>query len=72
MGTYGDDNLGKPVSVLRHCYSSLRASLPRFKNDMLQWVLEEAVSRGSPDYEIVERVMLVNFSATHTVSVVRD
>ncbi|TFK79302.1 cytochrome P450 [Polyporus arcularius HHB13444] len=42
---------------------------PGKPNDMLQWVLEEAVPRGSPDYEIVERVMLVNFSATHTVSV---
>ena len=37
---------------------------------MLQWVLEEAVPRGHTDFKIAERIMVLNFVAIHTSSVV--
>ncbi|KAI0800573.1 cytochrome P450 [Fomes fomentarius] len=41
---------------------------PDKPNDMLQWVLEEAIPRNSTDESIVERILLVNFAAIHTSS----
>ena len=38
---------------------------------MLQWILEEAIPRRYPDAKIIERVLVVNFAAIHTSSVVR-
>ncbi|KAH9939336.1 cytochrome P450 [Epithele typhae] len=36
--------------------------------DMLQWLLEEAASKGTPFENVVEKVLLVNFGAIHTSS----
>ncbi|RPD62663.1 cytochrome P450 [Lentinus tigrinus ALCF2SS1-7] len=41
---------------------------PEKPNDMLQWVLEEALPRGQGDYQIAERIMVMNFAAIHTSS----
>ena len=38
------------------------------QNDLLQWVLDEAVPRHSTDAQIAERVLVVNFGAIHTTS----
>ena len=46
-------------------------SLSSSQNDMLQWVLEEAVPRGHTDFKIAERIMILNFVAIHTSSAVR-
>ncbi|KAI0741599.1 cytochrome P450 [Daedaleopsis nitida] len=37
-------------------------------NDLVQWVLEEAIPRNSDDEAIVGRILLVNFAAIHTSS----
>ncbi|KAI0714845.1 cytochrome P450 [Earliella scabrosa] len=37
-------------------------------NDMLQWVLEQAIPRNATDRSMVERILLVNFAAIHTSS----
>ncbi|KAI1793056.1 cytochrome P450 [Ganoderma leucocontextum] len=37
-------------------------------NDMLQWLIDEAVPRNHSDLSIGERIMLVNFAAIHTSS----
>ena len=36
--------------------------------DMLQWLLEEAQSKGTPFDNVVEKVLLINFGAIHTSS----
>ncbi|KAI0699941.1 cytochrome P450 [Cerioporus squamosus] len=41
---------------------------PGKPNDLLQWVLEEALPRRSTDYQIAERIMIMNFAAIHTSS----
>lgn len=38
---------------------------------MLQWILEEAIPRRYTDVKIIERILLVNFAAIHTSSIVR-
>lgn len=38
---------------------------------MLQWLLDEAASRKSADLGVTQRVLLVNFAAIHTSSMVR-
>lgn len=40
--------------------------------DMLQWLLEEAQSKGTPFDNVVEKVLLINFGAIHTSSGVRS
>ncbi|KAM5543922.1 hypothetical protein V8D89_002539 [Ganoderma adspersum] len=37
-------------------------------NDVLQWIIDEAVRRDHSDVSIVERIFLVNFAAIHTSS----
>ncbi|KAH9914911.1 cytochrome P450 [Epithele typhae] len=37
-------------------------------NDMLTWILEQAIPRGSSTDQIVQRVLFVNFAAIHTSS----
>ncbi len=39
---------------------------------MLQWILEEAIPRRYTDVKIIERILLVNFAAIHTSSMVRE
>ena len=34
------------------------------QNDMLEWILEQAIPRSSNDDSIVSRILLVNFAAT--------
>ena len=41
------------------------------KNDMLQWVMDEAAQRTGTDEEVVTRIMLINFASVHTVALVR-
>ncbi|RDX42956.1 cytochrome P450 [Lentinus brumalis] len=41
---------------------------PGKPNDMLQWILEEAIPRRYIDMKIIERILLVNFAAIHTSS----
>ncbi|RPD64698.1 cytochrome P450 [Lentinus tigrinus ALCF2SS1-6] len=41
---------------------------PGKPNDMLQWILEEAIPRSYTDVQIIERILLVNFAAIHTSS----
>ena len=36
--------------------------------DMLQWLLEEAQSKGTAFDNVVEKVLLINFGAIHTSS----
>ncbi|KAM5542434.1 hypothetical protein V8D89_003893 [Ganoderma adspersum] len=36
--------------------------------DMLQWLLEEAQTKGTPFDNVVEKVLLINFGAIHTSS----
>ena len=38
---------------------------------MLQWLMEEEVSRGGRTEAVIERVMITNFAAIHTTSNVR-
>ncbi len=38
------------------------------QNDMLEWVLEQAIPRNSSDESITSRILLVNFAAIHTSS----
>ena len=35
---------------------------------MLQWILEETISRGQTDEAVAERVLLVNFASLHTTA----
>ncbi|KAI1792290.1 cytochrome P450 [Ganoderma leucocontextum] len=37
-------------------------------NDVLQWIIDEAVRRNHSDVSIVERIFLINFAAIHTSS----
>lgn len=37
-------------------------------NDILQWIVEEGISRKTTDYGIVERIFLINFAAIDTSS----
>ncbi|KAM5535893.1 hypothetical protein V8D89_010511 [Ganoderma adspersum] len=37
-------------------------------DDMLQWLIDEAVPQNHSDLTIVERIMLINFAAIHTSS----
>ncbi|TBU42576.1 cytochrome P450 [Dichomitus squalens] len=37
-------------------------------NDMLEWILEQAIPRRCTDEAIVQRILLVNFAAIHTSS----
>ena len=39
-------------------------------NDMLQWLFDEAIRRKNPEWDLAERVLLVNFAAIHTSSTV--
>nr|VWO99889.1 Uncharacterized protein [Ganoderma boninense] len=41
---------------------------PDKPNDMLQWLIDEAVPMGHSDLSVVERIMLINFAAIHTSS----
>ncbi|RDX53553.1 cytochrome P450 [Lentinus brumalis] len=41
---------------------------PGKPNDMLQWVMEEALPRRHTEYQMAERIMGVNFAAIHTSS----
>ena len=38
------------------------------KNDMLQWVMDEAAQRTGTDEEVVTRIVLINFASIHTVA----
>ena len=38
------------------------------QNDMLEWILEQAIPRNSNDESITSRILLVNFAAIHTSS----
>ncbi|KAM5535892.1 hypothetical protein V8D89_010510 [Ganoderma adspersum] len=37
-------------------------------NDMLQWLIDEAVRQNHSDISVIERIMLINFAAIHTSS----
>ncbi|KAI0765883.1 cytochrome P450 [Trametes elegans] len=39
-------------------------------NDMLQWIMNEALPRGSSNAEIVERILILNLAAIHTSSII--
>ncbi|PIL33520.1 cytochrome P450 [Ganoderma sinense ZZ0214-1] len=41
---------------------------PGKPNDMLEWILEQAIPRNSSDESIASRILLVNFAAIHTSS----
>ncbi|TBU58191.1 cytochrome P450 [Dichomitus squalens] len=41
---------------------------PGKPNDLLQWIIEQAIPRGVDDESIAARVLLVNFAAIHTSS----
>ncbi|EJF60342.1 cytochrome P450 [Dichomitus squalens LYAD-421 SS1] len=43
---------------------------PGKPNDMLQWIIEDEMSRGAEDEAIIARILLVNFQAIHTTSTV--
>ncbi|KAH9895713.1 cytochrome P450 [Cubamyces lactineus] len=38
------------------------------QNDLIQWIMDEGLSRNSVDKDMVQRVLLVNFAAIHTSS----
>ena len=75
MEKYGDDWPDKPVGFVHAAcvkYGGGQTD-PRFvdgvpKNDMIQWVIDEGLSRNNTDEEMVQRVLLVNFAAIHTSS----
>ena len=52
--------------MLRNC-----DCLQRLQNDMLQWLIDEAVRQNHSDISVIERIMLINFAAIHTSSTVR-
>ncbi|KAI1791203.1 cytochrome P450 [Ganoderma leucocontextum] len=43
-------------------------SWPGKPNDMMEWILEQAIPRRSSDESIAQRILLVNFAAIHTSS----
>ena len=70
----GEDWPGKPVS---HAIESISlhiivlSSTDRWsQNDLLQWIIEQAIPRGVDDESIAARILLVNFAAIHTSSMV--
>ena len=38
------------------------------QNDVLQWIIEEAIRQNHSDVSIVEHMFLINFAAIHTSS----
>lgn len=42
------------------------------QDDLLQWLLEKGIQRGSTDANVLERLLLVNFAAIHTTTYVRS
>ncbi|KAH9854862.1 cytochrome P450 [Lenzites betulinus] len=57
---YGDDWPDKPPPLIE------LTSFPQ--HDLLQWIIDEGRSKGTPFDNIVEKVLLVNFGAIHTSS----
>lgn len=45
--------------------------LPDAKNDMLMWLMEEAKGQEKDVWALVSRILVVNFAAIHTSSMVR-
>ena len=70
----GEDWPGKPVSnvigvpIVHHCSKEYKLSASQ--NDLLQWIIEQAIPRGVDDESIAARILLVNFAAIHTSSMV--
>ncbi|KAI0654469.1 cytochrome P450 [Cubamyces menziesii] len=68
-------NLKRAIPHLRPIIEERRRKMAEYgedwsdkPNDMLQWILEEAVVRQTSDEAIVQRILLVNFAAIHTSS----
>ena len=74
MEEFGDNWAEKPVSSFKTVHNLVYVCSDvstMLQNDMLQWIIDEAVLRNDSDVNIVERIFLVNFAAIHTSSTVR-
>ncbi|KAI1787506.1 cytochrome P450 [Ganoderma leucocontextum] len=67
--------MGQAMQHIRPVINERKASMKAFgedwsdkPNDVLQWIIDEAVRRNQSDVSILERIFLVNFAAIHTSS----
>ncbi|KAI0329481.1 cytochrome P450 [Cubamyces sp. BRFM 1775] len=68
-------NVRRALPILKPMMDERRRMMEKFgdswadkPNDMIQWIMDEGLSRGNTDKEMVQRVLLVNFAAIHTSS----
>ncbi|KAJ8454435.1 hypothetical protein ONZ51_g13027 [Trametes cubensis] len=68
-------NVRRAIPILKPIMDERRRMLEKFgkdwpdkPNDMIQWIMDEGLSRNNTDQEMVQRVLLVNFAAIHTSS----
>ncbi|KAH9895701.1 cytochrome P450 [Cubamyces lactineus] len=68
-------NMRRAIPILKPMMDERRRMMEKYgddwpdkPNDMIQWVMDEGLSRNNTDEEMVQRVLLVNFAAIHTSS----
>ncbi|KAJ8475002.1 hypothetical protein ONZ51_g6824 [Trametes cubensis] len=68
-------NVRRAIPILKPIMDERRRMMEKFgkdwpdrPNDMIQWIMDEGLSRNNTDQEMVQRVLLVNFAAIHTSS----
>ena len=60
----------KPVRATVSYHSILIETRATSQKDMVQWLLDEGLLRGSTDDQIILRILIVNLVANHTSSLV--
>ncbi|KAI0654307.1 cytochrome P450 [Cubamyces menziesii] len=68
-------NIRRAIPILKPMMDERRRMMEEFgeewpdkPNDLIQWIMDEGLSRNYSDKDMVQRVLLVNFAAIHTSS----
>lgn len=67
---YGQDWAEKPVRILIHKQERYTDVDP-YQNDLLSWLIDEAPEDRKTVHDLALRILVVNFAAIHTSSLVR-
>jgi hypothetical protein len=67
---YGKDWVDKPVSRACQCFTQIISTNSHPQNDMLAWLMDEARGEEKSLRNLTLRVLIVNFSAIHTTTMV--
>lgn len=71
MEKYGDNWAEKPVCIGSCPPPACFLMITYIQNDMLQWLMDEAVGDEKKPHELTLRILTVSFAAIHTSSMVR-